>query len=413
MEAALNMRMLERSPSRAEVGFVRGGPEARWAMPEATGKQAGTGPGPRFGSFWVMGDDVKRAWLNEQARQIYEAAPLGVALCDAKLHCLFANHALGGIVGYAPEELTRLGLVDLAHPEDGERLRRAAEGLEPARSPAPVEHRFVRRDGRVVWCRVSLSQVEDGPLIAMIEDVTEQQRAEQKLRESERLVAVGTLAAGIAHEINNPVGSILASAQYAQMVRDDADGAEKVDESLANIVAEARRCGQIVKSVLKFAREETTERWPSDLNRVVGQTRDHSMELVRRYGARLELDLADRLPEVVMNPTEIEQLLANLVRNALQSGGYGIHVRIRTEDRGDLVVLSVRDDGPGMPPEVREQIFDPFFTTREASGGTGLGLSMVHGIVSGHGGKVSVHSEPGEGTDVVVELPTFRAAGAR
>lgn len=393
--------MLQQLSSRAEARIVRGSP----VPPSPIDWH---GPGQAFGRFRVMGDPNMRVWLDDRARQIYEASPLGVAVCDADLLCLFANRMLGRIFGYAPDELARLTLLDLAHPEDGAGLRRSARGLDPAHPSARIESRFVRRDGRVVWCRVSFSFVRGGPLFAMVEDVTERRLAEQKLRESERLVAVGTLAAGIAHEINNPVGSILASAQYAQMVRRDPDGAGKVDEALANIVSEARRCGQIVKSVLKFAREETTERWPTDLNGVVGQTRDHSMELVRRYGASLQLELGESLPDVLINPTEIEQLLANLVRNALQSGGYGIRVTVRTEQQAGFVVLSVSDDGPGMPPEVREQIFDPFFTTREASGGTGLGLSMVHGIVSGHGGKISVHSEPGEGTEVVIQLPAHR-----
>jgi PAS domain S-box-containing protein len=353
--------------------------------------------------------------VDARARQIYEAAPLGIGLCDASLRLSFANPMLERAFGYDEAELRRLTLLDLVHPEDAPVLARLARELpEDSSQPTRSECRFVRRDGRVVWCRTSLSRLSDEPadadaLVVAVDDVSEQRRAEQKIRESERLVAVGTLSAGIAHEINNPVGSVLASAQYALMVMDDPDGAEKVAESLGNIVSEARRCGQIVKSVLKFAREETTERWPVDLNRVVGQARDHSMEMTRRYGATLELQLADDLPEVFANPTEMEQLLANLIRNALQAGGYGIRVGVWTELRSGRVRLSVIDDGPGMPPEVREQIFDPFFTTREASGGTGLGLSMVHGIVAGHGGTITVNSEPGRGTEVRVELPVHRA----
>jgi len=352
--------------------------------------------------------------VDAHARAIYEAAPLGIGLVDAELRFSFANRMLEQAFGYGEHELRRLTLVDLAHPEDAAALLRLARELDATPGePTRSECRFVRRDGRVVWCRTSLAPLPgDAPAIVVaVDDVSEQRRAEQKIRESERLVAVGTLSAGIAHEINNPVGSVLASAQYALMVMGDRDGAEKVSEALRNIEAEARRCGQIVKSVLKFAREETTERWPVDLNAIVRQVRDHSTVMTHRYGATLELDLAAGLPEVLANPTEMEQLLSNLIRNALQAGGYGIHVVVSTAERGGKVRLSVRDDGPGMPPEVREQIFDPFFTTREASGGTGLGLSMVHGIVSGHGGTVSVHSEPGRGTEVRVELPAH-APGA-
>jgi two-component system NtrC family sensor kinase len=354
-----------------------------------------------------------RPHVDAHARAIYEAAPLGIGLCDRSLRFSFANRMLEQAFGYGESELRRLTLVDLAHPEDAATLVRLARELpEEPGQPTRSECRFVRRDGRVVWCRTSLSRLpglpeegDDPQMVVAVDDVSEQRRAEQKIRESERLVAVGTLSAGIAHEINNPVGSVLASAQYALMVMNEPGGAEKVAEALRNIEAEARRCGQIVKSVLKFAREETTERWPADLNLIVGQARDHSMEMMRRYGATLDLELAPDLPEVFVNPTEMEQLLANLIRNALQAGGLGIHVVVRTEARDDQVRLTVTDDGPGMPPEVREQIFDPFFTTREASGGTGLGLSMVHGIVSGHGGTISVHSEPGSGTEIRIELP--------
>ncbi len=345
--------------------------------------------------------------LEGRVREIYEAAPLGIAVCDDALRFSVANRMLESIFGYAEAELRQLTLHDLAHPEDADSLARAARQLSQGNGPAvQLERRYVRRDGRVVWARTSLSHIaESGRVFVMVEDTSERRTAEQKIRESQRLVAVGTLAAGLAHEINNPVGSVLASAQYALMVRNDPDGPAEVEEALHNIVAEARRCGQIVKSVLKFAREETTEKWSASLNDLIRQTLDHSLELAKRYGASLDVELEEKLPELLLNPTEIEQMLANLIRNALQSGGYGIRVTIRTERRNGTAVLVVADDGPGMPPEVREQIFDPFFTTREASGGTGLGLSMVHGIVSGHGGKIAVHSEPGEGTEVVIELP--------
>jgi len=355
--------------------------------------------------------------VDARARQIYEAAPLGIGLCDAALRFSFANRMLEQAFGYREDELRELTLTDLAHPEDGPGLARRARALpETPELPVRTECRFVRRDGQVVWCRTSLARLpavagESPQLVVAVDDVSEQRLAERKLRENERLVAVGTLSAGIAHEINNPVGSVLASAQYALMVMDDPDGQEKVAEALRNIVTEARRCGQIVKSVLRFAREETTERWPTDLNRVVAQAHDHSLAMAHRYGARIDLELAPALPDVLANPTEMEQLLANLIRNALQAGGYGIHVRIGTEASRERVRLRVVDDGPGMPPEIREQIFDPFFTTREASGGTGLGLSMVHGIVTGHGGQIAVHSEPGRGTEVRIDLPVHDARG--
>jgi signal transduction histidine kinase len=157
--------------------------------------------------------------------------------------------------------------------------------------------------------------------------------------------------------------------------------------------------------VLQFARQEFIETWLSDLNEVVRRARDLVRGDVEAHRARLALELADQLPQVPLNPTAMEQVLVNLLRNAIQSGGTDTTVTVRTELVSDQVRLSVEDDGPGMPEEVRTQIFDPFFTTRREHGGTGLGLSLAHGLVHEHGGTITVDSLPGRGTRLAVELP--------
>lgn len=233
-----------------------------------------------------------------------------------------------------------------------------------------------------------------------------------RLRHSERLAAVGTLAAGIAHEINNPVGLILLSAERLLQTSDNPEEAGKILPYLQDIVANAKRCGKIVKNVLHFAqRNDPAERWPDDVNAVVRA----AAELTRAYAANqagsIELNLQENLPQVLLNPLELEQVFINLIRNGIESAIDAPRIVIRSELVGDMVRVSVRDFGRGISDEQRNRVFDPFYTTRQTEGGTGLGLSLAYGIISGHGGRIEVENAPGGGAIVIVELPI--AAGSR
>ena len=226
-----------------------------------------------------------------------------------------------------------------------------------------------------------------------------------QLRQSERLASVGTLATGIAHEINNPLNAILLATEYALTVSDPSE----TGSTLESIRDEAVRAGKIVKNLLRFTRRERTTKTPSDINAVVQRV----AALIRSYlpsmPLRLELELADGLPMCAVNPTEIEQVVVNLIKNAAEAQKGGLVV-VRTSCVQDFVCISVKDDGPGIPTEYRPHIFDPFFTTKRTSGGTGLGLSLSHGIVAEHGGRISLNSESAHGTVFTVELPVAQSA---
>ncbi len=232
----------------------------------------------------------------------------------------------------------------------------------------------------------------------------------EKIRQSERLASIGTLAAGIAHEINNPIGMMLLAAQIGQEARRRGDSDSLVDESLAKIIHNAERCGRIVKSVLQFARQEKTEKWVDDLNAIV----EHAVTVLQPYaekrGASLTCQLAENLPGVTINPLEIEQVFLNLFRNAVESGDRDTRVVVRTEATEDTVRIIVKDNGRGMNAEQKQHLFDPFYTTRQREGGTGLGLSIVHGIVTDHGGTVTVESQEGAGSTFTVELPISKTS---
>jgi two-component system cell cycle sensor histidine kinase/response regulator CckA len=301
-------------------------------------------------------------------------------------------------------------LVEAVHPEDRERFAALVEGGMRG-GYVEGEYRIVRPDGSVRWLRgrtfpLCKASGRIYRITGIAEDVTERNLAKEALVRGQRLASLGTLAAGIAHEINNPVAGILATTEVALAARGTPEGEAIVDEALGRIAAEARRCGRIVRSVLHLARAETIERWPHDLSDIVRRTADLTRGDAADAGATIRLELAEDLPPVLLNPIEIEQVSVNLILNAVQAGSSII--RLRTERSADGVRLAVDDDGRGIPASEASRVFDPFFTTRRSDGGTGLGLSVVHGIVERHGGVVRLDSSPGRGTTVTVDLPIGR-----
>lgn len=272
------------------------------------------------------------------------------------------------------------------------RLERHAEGLE---------ERVQERTARLLAANHHL-----------VREIDERKRAtdallqsEAQLRAAERLASIGTLSAGIAHEINNPVGSILAAAQLAQLLRDDPTAGPEIDAALADIVSEARRCGDIVRGVLQFAREERTDKWECVLRDLVVRSVRLTSAFAEKSGATLRTDLPEDSPRLLANPTQIEQAIVNLIRNAIESGARVVGIRVSIRPDEAIAAVEVRDDGIGIPESDRLRILEPFYTTRRANGGTGLGLSVVHGIAVEHGGQLAIESHAGQGATVTLVLP--------
>jgi PAS domain S-box-containing protein len=233
-------------------------------------------------------------------------------------------------------------------------------------------------------------------------DVTSRKQTEDKLRHAERLAALGTFAAGVAHEINNPLAAIAMNARHGLKAARDAALTNTV---LHEIVEDTERCARIVAGVLQFARRRTSEKAPVSLADVLRATRDRGQKYARQQKVRIELRLPAQLPEVHANASELEQVLFNLITNAVQASRARQVVVLAAEPGDGRVRVHVEDHGRGMSEEACERAFDPFFTTRAQDGGTGLGLSIVHGIVTEHGGTVQIASRLGHGTKVTVELP--------
>ena len=250
-------------------------------------------------------------------------------------------------------------------------------------------------------------------LEALVEQRTSELSVSQrKLHHSERLASIGTLTAGLAHQVNNPVGAILAASEYANRCRDNPAEIEILRQGMKDISEEARHCGEIVRNMLRFASDRETDKKTLPIDTILMS----AMKSVRRIRTALDVDfdLLTKGPSPLVNASsiEIEQALMNLIENAVQSRDQDLDIRITRETAGEVVRVIVRDNGRGIPSSDLGRVLDPFFTSRLAAGGTGLGLSVAHEIAREHGGDLTVESELGFGTTAVLSLPTAPDANA-
>jgi len=256
------------------------------------------------------------------------------------------------------------------------------------------------------------SRDEIGELAASFNDMASElnsrekalKEAQAQLVQSEKLAAFGQLGAGIAHEVKNPLAGILG---YAQLSLRKSEPDTVLHNNLKIIEKETKRCRTIIDNLLKFARQDKAERKPLELNRVVEDTAvlmDHQLGMHR---IRLEKELAQDLPAILGNANQLQQILMNLLLNALQAmEGTGGKIRITTGRTGDgRAEVRISDTGPGIPKEIQARLFEPFFTTKPAGKGTGLGLSVTYGIVKDHKGEILVESEAGQGATFLLLFP--------
>lgn len=232
----------------------------------------------------------------------------------------------------------------------------------------------------------------------------QQERAnlQQQLIHADRLATIGQLAAGVAHELNEPLGSILGFAQLALKCPGLPKAAAKDIERVVTASLYAR---EVIKKLMVFGRQVPARKVQLKLNQVVEESMYFLEARCAKAGTRVVRDLAPELPEIHGDPAQLAQVLVNLVVNAVQAMPDGGTLTVRTRANGAHVALVVEDTGTGMDEEVLGKIFLPFFTTKDVTEGTGLGLPVVHGIVSAHGGSIDVQSRPGQGTRFEIRLP--------
>lgn len=230
----------------------------------------------------------------------------------------------------------------------------------------------------------------------------ERNRLQDQLRHADRLATIGQLAAGVAHELNEPLANILG---FAQLVMKNDDLSEQVNLDVQRIIAAALHAREVIKKLMFFGRPAPPQKMKINLNQIVSDGIYFLESRCAKEGIELIREIAENLPEIVGDRSQLHQVLVNLIVNAIQAMPHGGKLTLKTNPGADFVALIVKDTGTGMTEAVKNQIFIPFFTTKDVGEGTGIGLSVVHGIVKAHGGKINVESEVGVGTKIEIQFP--------
>ncbi len=319
----------------------------------------------------------------------------------------YANPAAAREYGWSQVELMDMNFDQLVVGVDPRRLRRDADGMLDA-GISLAQHVHRRRDDSEFPATVTISPLlaQEGDVLGQVVSVrnmTADRRLEEQLRHTEKMIALGELVAGVAHEINNPLTGISAFAQL--LLEEPLDGEQL--ESVQLIKKESDRAKAVIHDLLLFARKTDAKIRPIDINDLIGQTLRLRAYPLRNAGVQVERLTDSSIPDVPGDLQNLQQVLINLISNAehAMSDAPTRTLTVRTSATVDEVLVSVTDTGRGMSAEVRRRIFEPFFTTKPAGVGTGLGLSVSYGIVQAHGGRIDVQSEPGVGTTVTVSLP--------
>jgi PAS domain S-box-containing protein len=318
------------------------------------------------------------------------------------------------LTGYPPEKFIDTRQVSYGRhvilQEDQERVWQEVQAALKNRKPFQLSYRIRTADGAVKWvweqgCGVFSKTEEFVGLEGYVVDMTQQRVLEDQLRKTERLAELGTLASGMAHEIGTPMNVILGRAELLMRKAKD----ESTRRGLETIVTQVERITKIMNQLLSYARKRPSEQRGVDLVAVIRSVIEMLLEKFKNYRIRVVEDYAPNLPQVLADPDHMSQVLLNLLLNACQAMPEGGTLTLRLGHRGGRVEFSLQDTGKGIPEDQISKIFDPFFTTKPVGEGTGLGLTVAHGIIQEHNGTIRVDSTPNQGTIFTISLPVYLA----
>jgi PAS domain S-box-containing protein len=348
-------------------------------------------------------------------RNLFQEAPEPILISDWDGRITDANQAAMKLYGRSRQDLLSRGLEDIADmPRDERRelmsqLRRVRRGVATGRGRRADGSTFPQQ------LEIAVTTVRgEERLLVQGHDLTEQERMQAELLQAQKMEALGQLVSGVAHELNNPLSAIVA---FSQLLRTD----ERLPADMARdaelLMQEADRTRRIVQNLLEFARQRAPVRQQQSVKALVGRSLELHAYALRRGRIVVRQQIPDDLPPVDVDPGQIQQVLLNLISNAIQAIGAVAREgtltvsaeRIRdAQADGDSVRLRIHDDGPGVSAKIEPRLFEPFFTTRDVGEGTGLGLSVSYGIVASHGGRLWYEPTAGPGATFVLDLPAAR-----
>lgn len=346
---------------------------------------------------------------------ITSVAPSAIALLDLQGQARAWNQSAEALFGWRLEQLAGSPfLAQVVSPGARDAVSELITRASATGQPAEAEVSLMSREAGPILVQLQVTRIADAagqPMgyLFIMRDQREVTRLRESLVQSEKMAAMGTLVAGLSHELNNPLGIIIG---YAQGLARRSGLDEGVRGAVASIERQAQRCAQLVRALLDFSRKKVPLRERVPVSALFGRVSELVRGQANRAGVSFEvLPPSPELPELEVSVQEIESALLNLITNALDAtpSGGSVQVSAQPVAQGGGVELVVTDTGSGMPEEVLQRAFDPFFTTKPVGQGTGLGLSITRNIVEAHGGAIDVKTSPGAGTTVRLWLP---AAGA-
>jgi PAS domain S-box-containing protein len=348
----------------------------------------------------------------EFRRHLLESFPDLILVLDLKGQYTFVSARIGELLGYGPEHLMGKNVEDAekTSPELAELYRTVATGQSALTS---CEYGSQHRDGSwrtMLGMASPLLEAEGKPagVIVSVRDVTTEKRLEQQIIQSERFVAMGQMIGGFAHELNNPLTSILGMAELLQ----EGPASEGARKQIVILHQQARRAAEIVQNLQYFARPPAPGHSQVNLNELVQRTVQMQAYPLRKSNITVDFLPEPSIPAIVADPSQLMQVFLNLLLNAEQAIRETREkgtIRVRLERKPDAVWIVFQDDGPGISPENLAHIFDPFFTTKRPGRGTGLGLSICKTVLREHGGNIEAASAPGGGAVFTLTLPVAAA----
>jgi PAS domain S-box-containing protein len=362
----------------------------------------------------ILGGALERKQAEEEIRQLKEfnegivqGMEEGIVMEDAEGHITFVNPKMAEMLGYTEEDLTGKHWSEIIAPSC---LRQVEE--ESSKRPDGISSRYeavlLRKDGQevpgLISARPLFREEEYMGTLATFTDLTGRKEMEQQLIQAGKLAAIGQLVAGVAHELNNPLTSVVG---YSQLLM-GAQCSEEVKRDLERINRQAVRAARIVENLLTFARRREARKESIHINEVIERSLELQAHQLALDGISIVKELDEALPPTLADPFQMQQVFMNVINNAHQAlrGWAGERrLRVRSKVAGGMIHLEFADSGPGMSAEVMGRLFEPFFTTKEVGEGMGLGLSIAYGIVEAHGGRIWAENKVGKGATFIVEIP--------
>ncbi len=364
----------------------------------------------------ILAEKVLRR-SEERFRTVLEDMDNGYFELDPRGYYTFVNDAMCKILGLSRAEIVARHFSNFIDPSDDKFIdnSRAIISEVTARgvTRSGMFGTIVKGDGSRRIIGVSASPMKDTAGVitgvrGITRDITDRIKMEQQLLIASKLASIGELAAGVAHEINNPLTAIMG---YAQLLANDDEVPVNIKSDLEKIYNQSQRAARIVQNLLTFARNYTPEKSVIDLNELILKTLELRSYEHKVGNTEVITELQSGLPGISADENQIQQVILNVIINAEQSIAVKKKagtIKIVTRAAEDKIRISISDDGPGIPREILDRLFDPFFTTKDVGQGTGLGLSVCHGIITNHGGRIYAESVVGEGATFIIELPVSK-----